>query len=849
MPPLAPHVLANLSLKAQGKRKAGEERLGGSNFRANLSFDSASDASEDAAELDDLTDEAEAFPEIDARSSGSSISDSEADLALGEEREEDEDEDDEEEETDEARILRELAEEAEIEADLAEEAEASSSDSDDETLAVDERLSRHIARSTIKPNEEDASAASTPAAFDHALNRRTLTPQQKDDLLGYEARDYKDRSKLVKSSITGEDKRVWRPVDLDDDEDDREPTNRIGNIPAHFYDGFPHIGYDIDGKRVLRPAKGDELDKFLANEEEAAWTSVQDKISQENVQLTEDELDLIHRLARSENPDGEYDPYTPQIEIFTARGLEMTMPLSGRPEPKSRFIPSKWEHKKVMKIVRAIRAGRIVPNKASAAPKPEVYNIWSDSDLARPDHPMNMPMPKLRLPTHVESYNPPAEYLFTQEELKEWEEAEPADRKLDFVPAKYDSLRKVPAFKDFVKQRFERCLDLYLAPRMRRRKPRLQVDGPEDLLPKLPSPNELRPFPTSLSILYPHPDGVRTRSISIDPTGMWVATGAEDGSVRLWECRVGRCAMTWQVADDGPIYNVEWCPDPSRSILAVASEDRVTLLSPTGYIDVELSRATTTFVSAVFAAPLPANATSKLSDVKWVRPSAEDREKGYLLHVAVPGTPKQVTWHRRGDYFASVSTNAGPRSVLIHQISKHQTQAPFTKSKGAMQKVAFHPLRPHFFVATQRYVRIYDLMAQKLVKTLQPGVKWISSLDVHPQGENVLIGSYDKKLAWHDLELSDRPYKTLRYHSRAIRSVSFSNRYPLFLSTSDDGTIQVFHSTVYSDLVTNPLIVPLKVLRGHGIKDGLGVLEAKWHPKEPWIASVGADGVGRLWTT
>ena len=113
--------------------------------------------------------------------------------------------------------------------------------------------------------------------------------------------------------------------------------------------------------------------------------------------------------------------------------------------------------------------------------------------------------------------------------------------------------------------------------------------------------------------------------------------------------------------------------------------------------------------------------------------------------------------------------------------------------------------------------------------------------------DNLIVGSYDKRLVWHDLDLASTPYKTLRYHSRALRSVSFSPVYPLFLSTSDDGSIHIFHSTVYSDLLTNPLIVPLKVLKGHEIKDGLGVLDAKWHPREPWVVSVGADGNGRLW--
>jgi len=59
--------------------------------------------------------------------------------------------------------------------------------------------------------------------------------------------------------------------------------------------------------------------------------------------------------------------------------------------------------------------------------------------------------------------------------------------------------------------------------------------------------------------------------------------------------------------------------------------------------------------------------------------------------------------------------------------------------------------------------------------------------------------------------------------------------------------LTVFALHVYSNLVTNPLIVPLKVLRGHGIVEGLGVLDAKFHPKEPWIVSAGADGTARLW--
>ncbi len=71
------------------------------------------------------------------------------------------------------------------------------------------------------------------------------------------------------------------------------------------------------------------------------------------------------------------------------------------------------------------------------------------------------------------------------------------DRPLDFIPRKFKSLRQVPAYKDFIRERFNRCLDMYLCARAVKKK--LNVD-PEALLPKLPDPKELRPFPTTLAI-------------------------------------------------------------------------------------------------------------------------------------------------------------------------------------------------------------------------------------------------------------------------------------------------------------------------------------------------------------
>lgn len=43
------------------------------------------------------------------------------------------------------------------------------------------------------------------------------------------------------------------------------------------------------------------------------------------------------------------------------------------------------------------------------------------------------------------------------------------------------------------------------------------------------------------------------------------------------------------------------------------------------------------------------------------------------------------------------------RSALIHQLSKRRTQIPFSKSKGLIQCVLFHPVKPCLFVAVSLY--------------------------------------------------------------------------------------------------------------------------------------------------
>ncbi|TLS25585.1 hypothetical protein PpBr36_07653 [Pyricularia pennisetigena] len=670
-----------------------------------------------------------------------------------------------------------------------------------------------------------------------------------------EADDEERPNYRVVEDANGGIRYVYDEIDpvYDSDDSDKEEENRIGDIPLSFYEAYPHVGYTIDGKKLMRPAERRQaLDSLLDSIEiPKGWTGLTDPSTGKPLNLSQDELELLKRVQMNEIPEEGYDPYPDTVEYFT--GIEEKMPLSAAPEPKRRFIPSKHEAKRVMKLVRAIREGRIQPYKSKEEREKEeedkeekYYDVWQD-EQPRDPHVMHIPAPKLAPPGYDMSYNPPPEYLPTKAEREEWEKMDPEDREKEYLPQKFDALRKVPGYETFVKERFERCLDLYLAPRVR--KNRLNID-PASLLPKLPRPEELKPFPTVCQAIFRGHEG-RVRSSAIDPTGLWLATGGDDGYVRIWLINPARQVWAVKLSSDEAVNAVRWRPTKDTMILAAAAGEEIFLMVPPD-IDPEVEQTSRAVLDAGFGHAAGGadklTADGKAPPAKWARPGARLEDEGVLVKVTVRSPVKVISWHRRGDHFCTVSPSGQRSSVAVHTLSKHLSQIPFRKLSGLAQVAHFHPSRPLFFVATQRTIRCYDLQRLELVKVVQPGARWISSFDIHPGGDNLIVGSYDRRLLWHDLDLSTRPYKTMRFHPQAIRAVKYHRGgLPLFADASDDGSLQIFHGKVVSDLMENATIVPLKSLKGHRVIDSLGVMDVDWHPSEPWCISAGADGTCRLW--
>ncbi|PPR95970.1 hypothetical protein GOBAR_AA24702 [Gossypium barbadense] len=649
----------------------------------------------------------------------------------------------------------------------------------------------------------------------------------------------------------------------DSSEDEVAPRNTIGDVPLEWYKDEKHIG--VATEPGFPRACGASAPK--------------PRLRAEPRHRQRPGLHALHLATSSKTmpfeafPSGlkmvTYWPYNPRLihshflqpYVDWFKWDDAKHPLSNAPEPKRRFIPSKWESKKVVEYVRAIRKGLIKFDQPKEEPR--FYRLWGDdsSSADRTKHLAYIPPPKPKLPGHEESYNPSLEYIPTQEEINSYQLMYEEDRP-KFIPKKFTSFRSIPAYENAIKDSFERCLDLYLCPRVRKK--RINID-PESLKPKLPRRNDLRPYPSTCYLEYRGHEGA-VLSISVEPSGQWIASGSKDGTVRIWEVETGRCLRVWEIGE--AVQLVAWNPLPELPVLAASvvyafhantlifDRGADVLILNTGFGNEEEQKRVKELLH--IGTPTSDDSDDMSSFLSWIQDEKYDciRLRHYRVLGSVPSSLDIASAHKRfllpydsfGHFIGFLTClSRESRAILIHQLSKRLTQRLPFKLHGLPVSSVFHPTRSIFFVATKKNVRVYDLLKQKQIKKLETQLREVSSIAVHPAGDNLIVGSKEGKLCWFDMDLSSKPYKTLKCHPKDITKVAFHRSYPLFASCSDDCTAYIFHGMVYADLNQNPLIVPLEILRGHTSYDGRGVMDCKFHPRQPWLFTAGADSSIKLY--
>mmetsp|Transcript_21673 Transcript_21673/g.3569 ORF Transcript_21673/g.3569 Transcript_21673/m.3569 type:complete len:122 (-) Transcript_21673:767-1132(-) len=110
-------------------------------------------------------------------------------------------------------------------------------------------------------------------------------------------------------------------------------------------------------------------------------------------------------------------------------------------------------------------------------------------------------------------------------------------------------------------------MDLFLCPRIVR--PKINID-PDSLIPELPDPETLKPFPDQLRMVYKgHESRVTCFEYSRD--GIWLASGDSVGNLKVWEANTGKCVINYNIGKK--IYSVSW--NPILPLIAVSSDKNI----------------------------------------------------------------------------------------------------------------------------------------------------------------------------------------------------------------------------------------------------------------------------------
>eukprot|EP00166_Cyanidium_caldarium_P002044 ctg_208.g134 len=262
---------------------------------------------------------------------------------------------------------------------------------------------------------------------------------------------------------------VHRGQDAESNDSSDSEYDPVGDVPLRWYDGYDHVGYDLEGARIVRKRPPSALERLAGTEAADDWRVLYDARSGNEIRLNDDQVALLLRLCEGSSAGGGGDVGGGTEEVI-AWAPSQPHPLDSATESRRRFEPSRHEARQVAYLVRGLREGRIRPMRVLLREREEQrslrryhYDLWGgESEEAAADAPLSraarahqtrrLPPPKPLPPGHAESYNPPPEYLPTDGEAEAWRKADPEDRLLPFLPRRYASLRQVPAYEHLLRE-------------------------------------------------------------------------------------------------------------------------------------------------------------------------------------------------------------------------------------------------------------------------------------------------------------------------------------------------------------------------------------------------------------
>ncbi|HET7017665.1 MAG TPA: P-loop NTPase fold protein [Streptosporangiaceae bacterium] len=317
-------------------------------------------------------------------------------------------------------------------------------------------------------------------------------------------------------------------------------------------------------------------------------------------------------------------------------------------------------------------------------------------------------------------------------------------------------------------------------------------------------------------------------SVAFRPGGFYLATGGEDGTIRLWDLGTGEQRAQF-VGHAGPINSLAYSPD--GAVVASASQDWTVRIwdASTGEQRGQLTGHSGSVRSVVYTADgLTIGTAGDDRTVRiWDAVTGQQREQP-KKHV---GAVKAIAFSPDGKFVASAASD---RKVWIWGVSDDKNPRLLTTHIRTIEAVAFS-LDGECLASAggDRSIRISAVRTGEQVSALTGHSRTVNALAFSPAGKELASAGADRMTLIWNLETGELA-ALLNGHSGPVNGVAYNEpgRLDAIATVSDDGTARIWDGRTQR-----------RQLTGHTGP----VNSVAYSPGGDAIATAGADQAVRIW--